>query len=327
MTQHSDQPLSITSGQLAEMLAGDLAGPADVTLTGIESLTSAGPADLSFVRSSAYAKDALASNAGALLVARGVVLGDAPNKAVIFVDNPDQSLLGLLKALRAQRFGPNPSGIHPSAIIDPKANIDPSATVGPNAVIEAGAAVGPHTQIDAGAVISFGCVIGQRCRIGANVVIGGEGFGYITDKATGAHTRLPHGGIVVIESDVEIGAGTCIDRAKFGVTRIGQGSKIDNLCQIGHNVTIGKNCIVCGLVGIGGSAIIEDNVVIGGQTGIADNVTVGKGAQLAARGGILSDIPAGGIYVGSPARERSQAFREFAALKRLADPKRKKKHS
>ncbi len=327
MTQTNDQPLSIKSGLLAEMLTGDLVGPADVTLTGIESLSNACPADLSFVRNSAYAKDALESKAGALLVARGIELGDAPGKAVIFVDNPDQSLLSLLKALRTQRHGPEPAGTHPSAIIDPKASVDPSAIIAPNVVIEAGAQVGPNTRVDAGAVISFGCTIGKRCRIGANAVIGGEGFGYITDKATGAHTRLPHVGIVVVEDDVEIGAGTCIDRAKFGITRIGQGSKLDNLCQIGHNVTIGKNCIICGLVGIGGSAIIEDGVVIGGQTGIADNVTVGKGAQLAARGGILSDIPAGGIYVGSPARERSQAFREFAALKRLADPKRKKKPS
>ncbi len=326
MTEPTSHQLSITTGELAELLAGKLVGPSDVRLTGIEALSNAGPADLSFVRASIYIKDAAASNAGALLVASGLEIPET-DKPLIFVDDPDQALVGLLKALRTQRLGKEPSGVHPSAVIDPDATVHPSAIIGPNVVIERGVSVGADTRIDAGAVISLGCVVGERCRIGANVVIGGEGFGYITDKATGTHTHLPHVGIVVIEDDVEIGPGTCIDRAKFAATRVGQGTKIDNLCQIGHNVIIGKNCIICGLVGVGGSAVIEDNVVIGGQTGLADNITVGKGAQLAARGGIVSDIPAGGIYVGSPARERSQAFREFAALKRLAAPKNKKRPS
>lgn len=327
MTSPGVPDLSITSGELAAMLGGALVGPPSITLTGIQPLGDAGPGDLSFVRTSAYAKDAPASRAGALLVARSVTLGEIPGKALIFVDDPDRSLVGLLRTLRAQYLGPEPSGIHPTAIIDPGARVDPSATLGPRVVIEAGVVVGAHTRIDAGTVVARGCAIGQRCRIGANAVIGGEGFGFITDRATGLHTRLPHVGIVVIEDDAEIGAGTCIDRAKFGITRIGRGTKIDNLCQIGHNVTIGADCILCGLVGVGGSAKIEDGVVIGGQTGIADNITIGKGAQLAARGGIVGDVPPGGIYVGSPARERSQAFREFAALKRLADPKRKKTQS
>lgn len=323
MSAPDPRSFSITSGRLAELVGGELSGPADAVLTGIESLATARATDLGFVRVSAYARDALSSGAGALLVARGIELGPT-DKAVIVVENPDESLVGLLHSLRAQRLGPGPSGVHPRATIDPGARIDPSATIGPGVVIEAGVTVGAHTRIDANAVIAAGCVVGERCRIGAGVVIGGEGFGYITDKATGRHTRLPHAGIVVVEDDVEIGAGTCIDRAKFSATRIGKGTKIDNLCQIGHNVTIGQNCILCGLVGVGGSARIEDGVVIGGQTGIADNITIGKGAQLAARGGIVSDVPPGGIYVGSPARERSQAFREFAALKRLAERPRKK---
>lgn len=323
MTQTADHQLSITSGELASVLAGDLVGPSDITLTGIESLASASPTDLSFIRSASYAKEAATSAAGAILVARGIEIPET-DKALIFVDDPDQSLVGLLLSLRTQRLGAETTGVHPSAVIDPSATLDPTAIVGPNAVIERNVTIGANTRIDAGAVISAGCTIGNNCRVGANVVLGGEGFGYITDKSTGTHTHLPHVGIVAVEDNVEIGPGTCIDRAKFGTTRIGQGTKIDNLCQIGHNVNIGKDCLICGLVGIGGSAIIEDGVVIGGQTGLADNITVGKGAQLAARGGILSDIPAGGIYVGSPARERSQAFREFAALKRLADPKRKK---
>lgn len=323
MSAPDPRAFSITSGRLAELVGGELSGPADVTLTGVESLATARATDIGFVRVSAYAKDALASGAGALLVARGIEIGPT-DKAVIVVDNPDQSLAGLLRTLRTQRLGPEPTGVHPSAAIDPSARVDPSVVIAPGVVIEAGVTVGAHTRIDANAVIAVGCVVGDRCRIGAGVVIGGEGFGYFTDKATGRHTRLPHVGIVVIEDDVEIGAGTCIDRAKFAATRIGCGTKIDNLCQIGHNVTIGADCIICGLVGIGGSATIEDGVVIGGQTGIADNITIGKGAQLAARGGVVSDVPPGGIYVGSPARERSQAFREFAALKRLAERPRKK---
>ncbi|MFI4873147.1 MAG: LpxD N-terminal domain-containing protein [Phycisphaerales bacterium JB061] len=316
--------LSIAAGDLATMLGGELVGPADTTLTGIQALDAAGPSDLSFVRSSAHANAAKTSKAGAMLVARGIDLGDMPETAIIFVDNPDESLIGLLTTLRTQRFGEPETGIHPTAVIHESADLHETVTVGPNAVIESGVTIGEHTRIDAGAVISFGTTIGKRCRVGANTVIGGEGFGYISNKDTGKHTRLPHIGTVVIEDDVEIGASTGIDRAKFGVTRIGQGTKIDNLVQIGHNVNVGTNCIIVGLVGIGGSAVIEDSVVIGGQTGIADNITVGKGAQLAARGGILGNVPPGAIYVGSPAKERGQAFREFAALKRLADKSRKK---
>lgn len=317
--------LSITSGDLAALLGGDLAGPVDTRLTGIESLENAGPGDLSFVRTSAYTNAAVKSKAGALLVANDLELPELESKAVIKVADPDQSLVGLLKALRKERFGEPETGIHPTAVVHESADLHESVTVGPGAVIEKDVTIGEKTRIDAGAVICLGTTIGARCRVGANTVIGGEGFGYISNKDTGAHTRLPHVGTVVIEDDVEIGANTGIDRAKFGVTRIGQGSKIDNLVQVGHNVTVGKNCVICGLVGVGGSAIIEDSVVIGGQTGIADNITVGKGAQLAARGGILGDVPPGAIYVGSPAKERGQAFREFAALTRLANQSRKKK--
>jgi UDP-3-O-[3-hydroxymyristoyl] glucosamine N-acyltransferase len=316
--------ISISAGDLAAMLTGELVGPADTVLTGIQSLESAGPNDLSFVRSEAFTKSAKSSKAGAMLVAKGVDLSELSQTAIITVDNPDESLVGLLSTLRIQRFGEPDTGIHPSAVIHESAALHETVTVGPNAVIESGVEIGEHTRIDAGAVISFGTTIGKRCRVGANSVIGGEGFGYISNKETGKHTRLPHIGIVNIEDDVEIGAATGIDRAKFGVTRIGQGSKIDNLVQVGHNVNIGKDCILCGLVGVGGSAIIEDNVVVGGQTGIADNITVGKGANLAARGGILGDVPPGAIYVGSPAKERGQAFREFAALRRLANQSRKK---
>lgn len=322
MTTSND--LSITSGELASLLTGDLVGPDDVRLTGIQSLDNAGPSDLSFVRSSAYTKAAATSKAGALLIARDIDTSGITDKAIITVDDPDQALVGLLIALKTQRFGEPETGIHPSAVVHESAKLHETVTVGPNAVIERDVTIGAHTRIDAGAVISLGTTIGARCRVGANTVIGGEGFGYISNKQTGEHTRLPHVGTVVIEDDVEIGANTGIDRAKFGITRVGQGTKIDNLVQVGHNVNIGKNCILCGLVGVGGSAIIEDNVIVGGQTGIADNITVGKGAQLAARGGILGNVPPGAIYVGSPAKERGQAFREFAALSRLANQSRKK---
>ncbi|PHQ80884.1 MAG: UDP-3-O-(3-hydroxymyristoyl)glucosamine N-acyltransferase [Phycisphaera sp.] len=324
MTTQDNAGISISTGDLAAMLQGDLAGPATTTLTGIETLENAGPNDLSFVRSESFIKAANASKAGAMLVAKGLDLGDMPETAIITVDNPDEALVGLLSTLRIQRFGTPDTGIHQAAVIHPSAKLHKTVIVGPNAVIESGVTIGEHTRIDAGAVISFGTTIGARCRVGANSVIGGEGFGYISDKETGKHTRLPHIGIVVIEDDVEIGAATGIDRAKFGITRIGQGTKIDNLVQVGHNVSIGKNCILCGLVGVAGSAIIEDGVVIGGQSGIADNITLGKGAHFAARSGVMGDVPPGAIYVGSPAKEHRQAFREFAALRRLANQSRKK---
>lgn len=321
---NTNEPLSITAKQLAELLGAELVGPGDVELTGIQGLDQAGPNDLSFVRREAFLKNAATSRAGAILLAKGLTL-DAPDKAVITVDNPDESLISLLQTLRTQRFGEPDTGINETAVVHESATIHDTATIGPRAVIERHVTIGAHTRIDAGAVISFGSVIGERCRIGAGAVIGGEGFGYIANQKTGAHTRLPHIGHVVIEDDVEVGANSAIDRAKFGVTRIGQGTKIDNLVQIGHNVTIGKHCILCGLCGIGGSATIKDHTVIGGQTGIADNITIGERVVLAARSGVLGDLEDGKTYVGSPAKEKGQAFREFAAITRLANQSRKKK--
>ncbi|HED53552.1 MAG TPA: UDP-3-O-(3-hydroxymyristoyl)glucosamine N-acyltransferase [Phycisphaerales bacterium] len=319
--------LSITSGDLAALIGGRLIGPGDVVLTGINSLEHAGPGDLSFVRRDLFVSKAKASKAGALLVAEAIdtdQLADPPGRALIVVPSPDRSLIDLLGALRRQRFGAEPVGIHPSAIVDDDAEVGEEVWIGPNAVIEADVTIGDRSRIGPGSILHMGTQIGNDCVVGANVVIGSEGFGYVADPTTGKHTRLPHVGTVVIEDRVEIGAGTCIDRAKFGITRIGAGTKIDNLVQIGHNVSIGKDCILCGLVGVAGSVVIEDNVVIGGQTGIGDGLTVGKGAQLAARGGILNDVPPGASYYGSPAKERGQALREFAALRRLASEKRKK---
>jgi len=188
MTNQDNAGISISTGDLAAMLGGDLTGPTTITLTGIETLENAGLNDLSFVRSESFIKAANASKAGAMLVAKDIDLGDMPETAIIAVDNPDESLVGLLSTLRFQRFGKPDTGTHPSAIIHESSIIHETVTVGPNAVIEAGVTIGEHTRIDAGAVISFGTTIGARCRVGANSVIGGEGFGYITNKETGKHT-------------------------------------------------------------------------------------------------------------------------------------------
>jgi UDP-3-O-[3-hydroxymyristoyl] glucosamine N-acyltransferase len=178
--------------------------------------------------------------------------------------------------------------------------------------------VGAGSIIHAGASIRERCVIGARCIVGPNAAIGGDGFGYRASPDGRSVLRVPHLGNVVLEDDVEIGSCTCIDRGKFGATRIGAGSKIDNLCQIAHNVQIGRMCMISGHTGIAGSAVLGDGVQMGGGGGLAPHIHIGAGVRIAARAAVMSSIPAGETWGGYPAQEIRHALREEAALRRLA---------
>ncbi|MBF0184529.1 MAG: UDP-3-O-(3-hydroxymyristoyl)glucosamine N-acyltransferase [Magnetococcales bacterium] len=206
-------------------------------------------------------------------------------------------------------------GIHASASIDPSARLAPGVTVGAKAVIEAEAVIGADTVIHAGAVIHQRSQIGARCIIGSNSVIGFDGFGY--EYAQGGHQKISHLGTVIIEDDVEIGANTTIDRARFGATRIGCGSKIDNLVQIAHNVEIGRHCLIVAQVGIAGSCRLEDGVILAGQAGLVPHVTIGRGARVAAATGVAGSVPAGVTWSGWYGQNHRDNMSQLAALRAL----------
>ncbi len=296
------------------------------------SLDEAGAGDVSFLGNEKYHGQFLATRAGAVLVPRGV--NDGPEAtALIGVDNPSLAFAAVVRhfAAAAAEFVP---GVHPGAFVDPSASLDPAKTrVHPGAVVLAGATVGDGTEIGPNAVIGEGAVIGGDCRIMANVtirerciigdrvilqpgaVIGSDGYGY--ELSGGRHVKIDQIGIVEIGNDVEIGANSTIDRARFGKTIIGEGTKIDNLVQIAHNVVIGKHCLIVSQSGIAGSSKLGDYVTVAAQAGVAGHVTVGPKSVLAARAGVAASLAGGEVYSGKPAMPIRQEMKIQAHVRRL----------
>jgi UDP-3-O-[3-hydroxymyristoyl] glucosamine N-acyltransferase len=200
--------------------------------------------------------------------------------------------------------------------VGPRSEIGAGTIVGPTAVIGPDVRIGRDGAVGAGSTVT-NALIGDRVTIHPGCRIGQDGFGY--QFSGGRHGKIPQVGRVIIQDDVDIGAGCTIDRGAMGDTVIGEGTKIDNLVQIGHNVSIGRHCIIVAQSGISGSVTLEDWVVLGGQTGIADHLTIGEGAQIGASSGLMHDVPAGAKWVGAPAKPAREFFREVAALRRLAE--------
>ncbi|MCC7387894.1 MAG: UDP-3-O-(3-hydroxymyristoyl)glucosamine N-acyltransferase [Phycisphaerales bacterium] len=329
---------SITTQALADMLGGKVVGRGDLPLGDLAGIDDAGPGALSFIRSAAYADRWAASRASAALVTVGIEVPghDPETRALIYVENADRSLVTLLEHLtRLAAPPPPPRGVHPSSVADDSATIDPTASIGPLCVIGAEARVGPgavlhsgvtlgksavigaRCVIHPGVVIYHHCVVGDDCLIHANVNIGADGFGFIPHPAGQGLIKVPHLGHVVVGSNVEIGAGACIDRGKFGPTTIGDGVKIDNLVQIGHQVQVGPHAVLCGQVGLGGSCKVGAGAMLGGQSGVRDNRTVGQGAMIGAQSGVMKDVPAGQMVFGTPARPGLNSLRSAAGTDRL----------
>ena len=264
--------------------------------------------------------------------------GKAPaGIAVLVHPRPQQAFALVGRLLFPQAATPGP--MTGETGISPHAHIDPSAHVETGAIIEAGAVIGPRVSVGGGTVIAPHAVIGHSCQIGRDgyigpgtsvqyalignrviihggARIGQDGFGFV-GGAKGPE-RVPQIGRVIIQDDVEIGSNTTVDRGAMSDTIIGQGTKIDNLVQIAHNVRIGRNCIIAGLSGISGSVVVGDGVTMGGGVGLADHLTIGTGAKLAARSGFMSNVPAGEIWGGYPAQPMAEAMREIAMLRKLA---------
>jgi UDP-3-O-[3-hydroxymyristoyl] glucosamine N-acyltransferase len=308
-----------------------LRGDPQATVTAIAPLDRAEPHHLTFLANAKYAPLLTTSDAGVLLVAPD--LADSPGRARarVVVDKPHEAMLSLLGALY-----PAPShepGIHPTAVIGRGASIGDEVAVGPYVVIGEGASIGARVRIDAHAVIGAGVSVGDDCRIfpavtlysgttlgsrvsvHAGARIGSDGFGYVFRG--GAHEKIPHVGRCIVESDVEIGANSTIDRGSIDDTVIGAGTKIDNLVHIAHNVRVGRLCLLMAQVGIAGSVRVEDGCILAGQVGVSGHHTIGRGARLAAQAGIFGDIPAGETWSGYPARPHREALRAQAALFKL----------
>lgn len=311
-----------------------LQGEPESTYSGISSLDLAQSHEISFLGNSKYNHQFLQTKAGVVIV--DAKHPPAPDTvAIIVVENSTLSFSKVIELFteKADAFCPL---IHPSAIIDPSADLDyDSVRIHAGVVIMAGAVIGKNTEIFPNCVIGAHVHIGKNCLIHANVsirekcvlgdrviiqpgaVIGADGYGY--QFSQGRHVKIPQVGIVEIENDVEIGANTCIDRARFGKTLIGEGTKIDNLVQIGHNVQIGKHSIIIALTGVAGSSKIGNYVTVAAQVGIAGHLSVGDKAVLAARVGVTQDLEGGIAYLGNPAQPMRKELKQQALIRRLPE--------
>lgn len=323
--------MNMTVNDIADMVGGTVSGDGSVIITGLNGLDEAQPGDLCFVRSVQYLSKLETSQASAVFVQQAPE--GLPIPAIV-VATPDIAFAQMLKYCESLQLV-HPTGVHAQAVIHPTAMLADDAAVGACAVLEAG------VQVGKGAIIYPGVYVGRNCRIGAETIvypnvtiredseigaqcilhagamIGSDGFGFT--PMDGMWMKIPQVGRVILEDHVEVGSGTSIDRATFGVTRIGKGTKIDNLVQIGHNVHIGEHCALAGMVGIAGSAVLEDHVQVGASAGIKGHLTVGRGATVAARGGVVRSVEAGSIVSGFPAIDHQEERRVLVAQRRVPE--------
>lgn len=323
--------MSIPLGQIAAQIGAELQGDPDLPIHNLAALESAGVGDISYVTSPKFRKAGESSKASALIVYPGYKGSSHP---LLIVKDP---YLGFARAMRLfHSCHPQVMpGIDSTAVVADDVNIPEDSYIGPNVVISKGSCIGRHAAIHAGAFIGENVTLGDHCRIFQNVtirervrigrhvviysnaVIGSDGFGYAWDGQ--GFLKIPQVGAVVIEDNVEIGAGTTIDRATMGETVIGRGSIIDNLVQIAHNCKIGENSVICAQAGLAGTTTLGRHVTLAGQVGIAGHLTVGDGAIVEAQSGVAADIPPKAVHFGTPSRDIKIAHKIEAILTHLPD--------
>jgi len=342
--------VTATVAELAAALGLEADGDLTVVVGRPAAPEQAGPGDLAVAMERRYARALEGCRAEAAILWPGADFRALGFRAALFAPRPRLALAGLTARFDSPDL-PEP-GIHPMTDIHPQAEIGPDAAIGPFVQIGRGARIGPRARIAAGCSIGAGAVIGAdallhpgvrigaRVRIGdrfiaqPNAVIGADGFSFVTPERgaveearagrtvtarSDVHLRIASIGAVSIGDDVEIGAGSCIDRGTIADTEIGAGTKIDNLVQIGHNVRIGRSCLICGQAGVAGSSRLGDRVVLGGKVGVADHVTIGDDVLVAAGSGVASNIPGPGVVMGAPAIARDRAAELIVLMRRLPE--------
>lgn len=327
---------SLTAAAIAHLIGGELLGDGDVEVTRVAPLDRATRGDVAFLAHARYVADLAAARPGVLLVTPDLAAAPGDAAARVVVADPHGALLRVVPLLYAELDDEPESSrlVHASVVVGEGATLGRGIAAGPGTVIGAGAhlgddvVVGAQCAIGAGVVVGDGCrlhdsvtlyagaVLGQRVRVHSGARLGVDGFGYVFQHA--AHRKVPHVGRCVIGDDVEIGANTTVDRGSVGDTVIGDGTKVDNLVHVAHNVRIGRRCLIMAQVGIAGSVHVGDDCIIAGQVGISGHVRIGSGVRLAAQAGVFGDVPDGGTWSGYPARPHVESLRASAALFRLA---------
>lgn len=316
--------VTLTAAKIAEMVNGKLIGSPDRTISSVSGIRDAQSDQLSFIGNKKYQHQLESTKAGVVLVCPDLADAPAVDRTLIVCDNVDYAFAKVI-AVFAEEPPKWPVGVHPSAVVSPDAKLGQGVSINANAVIEAGAEIGDGTVIGAGCYIGhdvkigagsllhpnvtvmYRCVIGRKAVIHPGVVIGGDGFGFIPTKQ--GLVKVPQTGIVQIDDDVEIGANTTIDRARFGKTWIKSNVKIDNQVMVAHNVVIGESSILVAQCGIAGSAELGRGVVLAAKSGVNGHITLGDGVQVAGTSGVVKSLPAGAIALGTPAESQ----REFMA--------------
>jgi UDP-3-O-[3-hydroxymyristoyl] glucosamine N-acyltransferase len=327
--------------EIAEAVKARLLGDGDVQVSGVASIASASSNDLVFVEDENHLSQALKSRAGAVIA--GKFASDAEGKPLLICGHPKLAFARAAKFLQDEDQ-PTGSRVHASAVIHSSVRLGTRVMVEELAVIAEGAEIGEGTRIGAGCAIGLGVKIGDECEIYPNVtvypgttlgdhvivhagaVLGSDGFGYVRDPQSGRYEKFPQVGRLVIEDDVEIGANTTIDRGALDETRIGRGSKIDNLVHIGHNCQLAENVVIAAQTGLSGSIVIENDVVLGGQVGIGEHARIGEGVMLGGQGGVLPNkvLRGKGIaFWGTPAQPVRQYLKQLAALARISGREKK----
>jgi UDP-3-O-[3-hydroxymyristoyl] glucosamine N-acyltransferase len=291
-------------------------GATNVPIHGLAALRAAQVGELSFLGNAKYKAEVASSAASIILLPTAYEGEPQAGQLFLFVDNPSAALARVCARIERQLWPQPKPGVHASAVVAPGAHIAATATVGPLCVIEEGVTIGERVHLQAqvfvgrnarigddcwlmpGVVVATECILQERVRLHSGVVVGSDGYGY--EFAAGRHEKVPQVGIVVIERDVEIGANTTLDRARFSRTVVGEGTKIDNLVQVAHNVVIGRHCLLCAQVGISGSTTLGDYVIMGGQSGAAGHLMLGSGSKIDGGSGVTASLSPGSFVKGSP---------------------------
>lgn len=330
----SDNPQpALSATEVAALARGRLVGPGDVVVVAVAPLERAGPGDLSFLASARYLPYLEPSRASIVLCAESLAAAPGGPATRIIVPDPHAALLAVLAVLY-----PPPvwtPGVHPTAVIGVGARWDDPVAIGPHVVlgrdvrlgknvrlgahcvIGDGVSIGEDTQLHPQVTCYSGTTIGRRTVVHAGVRLGSDGFGYLPGRDGAPHRKIPHVGRCMIGDDVEIGANCCVDRGSVDDTVIGDGTKLDNLVHIAHNVQVGRRCLILALAGIAGSSRVEDDVIIAGEVGVSDHVTIGRGARVLVQAGVIGDIAPGSTVWGTPARPHREVLRANAALYRM----------